>query len=99
MRFPTVYIGHFDLAPHNPPPPSGSQGLHYRFLGREACRESVVTIPVALAIGDFHGREQSQKKPLPVALDRLADARNLGNVNAQPENHDASILTDIAAER
>ena len=78
-----------DVLPDDALGVSSSQGFHCRFLGREPAREVRRRISAPRTISNFSVREDATKKAVPVALEHVGDAGNVGGVESDSENiHD-----------
>ena len=68
---------------------SSAQRFHRRFLGREPAREVRRRISAPRTICNFIVREDAAKEAVPVALEHVGDAGNVGGVESDSENiHD-----------
>jgi YfiH family protein len=74
---------HFDAAPQHILRVSGAEGLHRRFLRREASGKMNGWVPSLHAVRDFAVREDPLNEPLAVALDGGGNSRNVRSVNAE----------------
>jgi YfiH family protein len=89
-RLAAGLIGNFDVAPADSVTPAGAQRFHCGFFHREAAGIALELIFVALAIGDFRGREEALEEGLAVALDGRLNAIDLCDIQSQADDHACS---------
>ena len=76
----------FEVPPQHALRVAGTEGLHGRFLGREAAGEVNGRHAAPHAVGDFAFGEDTMGEPLSVSLDGVADAGDVGGVESEPDN-------------
>jgi hypothetical protein len=74
---------------------SRTQRLHRRFLGRETRGITLEAIRLGIAIANLFRGKYALEKARSEAFDGLADARNLGDVNACAYDHDLFPICDF----
>lgn len=75
-----------DVAPQHAKRMTGAERLHGRFLRRETSGEMNGRNAAAQAVRHFAFGEHTMEKPIAVAFDRLGDAIDIGDVEAEPDD-------------
>ena len=87
-RGPLAFRAHyFDISPPDAMVPSCAQRLHTRFLGSKAGSIAFEATGFPLAVLNLALSEDAMQKPLPKALYRFTDARNLRDIHSGADNH------------
>lgn len=86
LRRVSSLANHFDVLPENAARPAGPERFHRGFLRGEPRGEARNGIAAASTIGNLRVGEHAMQKPIAVAREDRADARNLGRIHAQPND-------------
>jgi hypothetical protein len=79
----TAAPDHFDVAPQHTLGVTGAEGLHRRFLCREASGKMNGRHAPARAVRDFDVGEDAAQKTFAVPLDDVGDAIDVGRVESE----------------
>jgi len=85
----TGYAYDFQIFPEHAARVAGAERLHARFFRGEAGGEMRRRVPSPRTIGDLAFREDAVQEPVAVAIHSLCDSRDVGSVEAEPDDgHD-----------
>src|SRR3979490_2212654 len=73
------------IAPADAVIPARAQRLHRGLLGGKARGVPLDPICLGITVADFSGSKNALHKAFSEALDRMADARNFGDIDARPD--------------
>ncbi len=75
-----------DVFPHDAVGMAGAERLHRRFFCGEAAGEVGSRVSAAGTIGDLAFGEHATQEPIAVSFDSLSEPRDVGGIEANPQN-------------
>src|ERR1700730_3779816 len=94
-RTSTRFTCHFDISPAHAIVPSGAEGFHASFLGREPGRVSLHPVCLGVAIPNLAIRKDAVNEALTKPLNRFCNSRYFGYIDSGANDHCDTLAQEL----